>query len=67
MKRLHRVSKPNSNESAPVATSAKPPIGKQPAKHPSGLDPAWMDRMLTSAKRMHEDDDYRKTIAQKLS
>jgi len=57
----------SSNDSTQPVTSPKPLTGKQPAKRPSHLDPAWMEKMLTGAKRMHEDEDYHETIAQKLS
>jgi len=64
---LQQPTRPDPPKLAEPEPALDSPITSAPAGCQSVLTQAWVDRMLAGCKRMHEDEDYRKLIAARLS
>ena len=67
MSALHNVLETNSSEDEQPARSETPAIVKRQDKLPSRPLDQWSKTVMGNMKRMATDEDYRKSIAQKLS
>ena len=67
MSALHNVLETSLNEVEQPAKSETPAIVKPQDKLPSRPLDQWSQTVIGSMKRMAPDEDYRKSIAQKLS